>query len=322
MPQAKGANAIIGYQVESTYAADPGTPDLTKLYFVTESLRLNRELLQSNIIQSSRNPTAPSLGKHAVAGQIATELQAYIGYLLKGILGAATYSVPTHTLKVGASVPSFTIEKGFTDITTPKYFKYSGCKVNKASLKVRPEGPQELTLDFIGAKETVGTSTFDATPTDLGLSKFLGFNIAAITEGGVAIAIVTEADIDIENNLDGNVYCINTAAPGVRRSLPEGKVRVSGKLTALFEDDTLYAKAIAGTESALVVTYTLGTGAGTAGNEQLVITVPELVYSPNAPVVSGPAGLLVELPFEAYYGNDAGASTMIMTLKNTQASMA
>lgn len=324
MPQAKGSNSIIGYQEESTYATDPGTPTLIKLYYITENLKLERQNIYSNVIQSNRNPTTPNRGNHNVVGSITTELQAFIGGLLKGTLGSNTPSGAnpyTHTIKVGTSVPSFTIEKGFTDITTPKYFKYSGCKINKMSLKVRPEGAQEVSFDFIGAKETVGGTSFDATLTDLGKQSFQGFHIATITEGGGAIAVVTEADINIENGLDDKVYTINTSAPGVRRSLPEGMVKVSGTLKALFEDDTLYTKATAGTESALVVTYTIGAGSGAAGAEQLSISIPELLYTPNAPVISGPAGLLVELPFEAYYSNDAGASSIIMTLKNTQATI-
>jgi hypothetical protein len=312
----------MGYQTEATFATDPGGPDLTKLYFISESLRLERPNIYSNILQSSRNPSVPNRGNHNVTGSINTTLQAYIGGLLKAALGSlSTAGGPayTHTLKVGTSVPSVLIEKGFTDITTPQYFKYNGCKVNRMSIKVRPENAQEISFDFIGAKETVGAATFDATPTDLTKIEFQGFQIATITEGGSAIAVVTEADINLENNLDGSVYTINTTTPGVRRSLPEGMVKVSGTLKALFEDITLYTKATAGTESALVVTYTIGTGAGSAGNEQLTITVPELLFTPNAPVISGPAGILVELPFEAYYGNDAAASTIHMSLKSPTA---
>lgn len=321
MPQATGANARIGLQVETTYATDPGTPALTNVYFVSESLRLERPNISSELIQGSRNPTAPDRGNHAVSGSIVTDLMAYPGALFKAALGSVSTSAPTHTIKIGSTVPSYTIEKGFTDLTTPEYFKYSGCKVNRMNLAVRPSGPQRLTLDWIGAKETVSATSFDATFTDLGKSVFQGSVISSITEGGSAIAIVTEADITLENNLDDSVYVINVSAPGVRRSLPEGMVKVSGRLQALFEDIALYNKAVAGTESALVVVYTLGTGAGTAGNEKLTITVPELIYSPSAPVISGPRGILVDLPFEAYYANDAAASTLHMELKNTETAL-
>jgi hypothetical protein len=326
MPQAKGANAIIGYQLETAYGADPGTPALTKMYFTPgESLRLSRELLTSNVLQSARNPSVPDRGRYNVAGSISTVLQAYFGTLLKAALGSvSTGSGPpyTHTIKIGSSLPSLVIEKGFPDLTTPQYFKYNGCKVSKFSLKVTDQGEQEVSFDILGAKETVGTSSFDATPDDLGKQAFNGFQIATLNEGGSPIAVVTGADIELDNGIDaGGGYAINVTTPGVRKSLPEGKVKVSGTLRALFEDVSLYTKAINGTESALVITYTIGTGAGSAGNEQLTITIPELIYGTNAPVISGPAGLLVELPFEAYYGDDAEASAMWMELKNTQAAL-
>lgn len=321
MPQAKGSVATIGMQLESTFATDPGAPALIKTYFIRESLRLARENIYSEVLQGNRNPTAPSRGDHDVSGQIVTELGAYPGNLLYAALGSVSTAAPTHTIKVGSSLPSYTIEKGFTNLTTPQYFKYQGCKVSRLNLKVSRKGPQILTLDFIGAKETISGTAFDATHTDLGKSSFFGNHISAITEGGSAIAIVSEADITLDNDLDRDVYTINVATPGVRRDLPEGMVKVSGTVKAIFEDVALYTKAINGTESALVVTYTLGTGAGTAGNEQLVITVPELVYSPNAPIIEGPRGIYVDLPFEAYYANDGAASALHMSLKNTQAAL-
>jgi len=67
--------------------------------------------------------------------------------------------------------------------------------------------------------------------------------------------------------------------------------------------------------------YELGSCAGTAGNESLEIFIPELSYAPNAPAISGPRGVLVELPFVAYYEDAAGASALQVILKNTQATV-
>ena len=49
--------------------------------------------------------------------------------------------------------------------------------------------------------------------------------------------------------------------------------------------------------------------------------IPELLYQPDAPVIAGPQGVLVELPFVAYYDNSTEATTMQMILKNTQATI-
>ena len=321
MAQAIGAKGQIVIQEETTYKTDPVTPDVKKVHFISESLKSSRNFIDSNTITGSREASKPTLGNKDVSGGLNLELQAYMALLLKAALGSVTttgVSPYVHTFKIGSSLPSLLIEKGFTDIS--QYFKYNGCKVNKFGMSVTAEGFQEVSLDFIGAKETTGSSPFDATPTDLGNQSFKGFLIGTIEEGGSAIANIISIDgLSLENNLDGSVYVIGGA--GERASLPESKVKVSGTIKALFENLTLYNKAVNSTESSLKVIYKFGDGLGSAGNESLEIFIPELIYSPNAPVISGPSGILVELPFTAYYENSATATTMQAILKNTQATV-
>lgn len=318
MAQAIGSKAVISIQEETTYKTDPVSPDMAKVNFISENLKLARNMISSNTIQSGRNASKPVLGNINVAGAITTELQAYIGRLFKAAFGsvATTGTAPyTHTFSVGGDLKSYVIEKGFTDLG--QYFKYNGCKCNKMSFGITPEGLHQVAFDFMGAKETVGASAFDTTITDLGKQSFNAFQ-AAILEGGSSIANVTEiSGLSIENNLDGNSYVVG--GNGERASLPEGKVKVSGTLVALFDSLTLYNKAKNSTESSLQITWTFGNGLGTAGNESLDILIPELIYSPNAPEVSGPMGVKVSLPFEAYYENSTEATTIQAILKNSQA---
>lgn len=236
------------------------------------------------------------------------------GTIKKVTTAATTYK---HTLKFGGALPSLFIEKGFSDIS--QYFKYNGCKVSKLSLAATPEGFQKVSFDFSGTKETTGSSAFDSTATDLGKSSFNGFGIGTIEEGGSTIANVTKIDFSIDNALDTSVYVIG--ASGIRSALPEGTVKVSGTVEALFENLTLYTKAVNSTESSVRVVYNLGTGAGTAGNESFEIKVPELIFKQDAPVISGDKGILVSLPFEAYYQNSSEAAVAQIILKNTQPSV-
>lgn len=321
MPQAKGALGQIIIQEETTYGVDPAAPDAHKVHFEDCSIKMSRGQEQSAVIQSNRNPSKSARGNTDVAGPLSTELQAYIALLFKAALGSvATTGVGpyVHTFKVGSSLPSYLIERGFTDLG--QFFKYNGCKVNKLSLSVTPSGFQKISFDFVGAKETISAVSFDATPVDLGKQSFDGFSIGTIEEGGAAIADVVGIDgLSIENGLDTDQYSIGGG--GIRDDLPEGMVRVSGTLKARFTSLTLYNKAIADTESSLKVTYLFGDGLGSAGNESLEFFIPELTYAPNSPVISGPKGVLVDLPFEAYYDNSAEASALQIILKNSQATV-
>lgn len=325
MAQQQGSTTKLVYKAEPYYnQVPPNGTDALILPFVSESIRLSRNLISSRTIRSSRNPLAPVRGNVEVAGDVTFELAHQYGKMLHLALGtytavsgetvgltAGTYR---HTYKVG-TLPSFTVEKQFPDLDTAKYFQYSGCKVNSLKVSVKPEGMIECVASIMGANETIANSAFASSAVDLGHQPFDGFEVV-LTEGGTTLATATSVDFSIENNLDGNAYVID--GTGKRHSIPVGTAKVSGTVTILFENTTTYAKAIANTESSLVVTLTKGTGVGTAGNEKLTFTIGELIFQPHAPVIDGPSGLLVELPFEGYYDNDANTSALMVVLDSTK----
>ena len=388
MAQAKGIKAQIGYMVETTFGVMPASPALKLLYFLSESVSEKMNLITSQVIRDNRNPTLPVRGNRDVSGGFRTELAPQLGTLLYFALGAkqSTSVSPyyEHVLKVG-DLPSFMLEKGFTDL--PRYLLYLGCKMNRLTISCKPEGFQDVNFELLGAYEgqalyydtqtgnftagltvtgaggstglikgdndssdqgfltlinptgdfvaeealtdsstgaavvasTLGYAPIDASYTDPGHTPFDGFQVAVIQEGGSDIACLTAVDLSIENNLDGGNFVLGGG--GIRRSIPEGKVRVSGQITALFESMALYTKALQKTETSLKLTYRNGTGAGTAGNEEMEIYVPELVISKDTPIVEGPQGILYRGPFEAYYNDGADASSIKITIKNAESAL-
>jgi len=321
MTQAKGSSQQTIIQEETTYKTDPAAPDAQLLYVSSNTLKLNRGRETSEILQSGRNPTKSARGDDDISGAIGTELQAYMGLIFKAILGSvATTGVGpyVHTFKVGSSLPSYLIERGFTGIN--QFFKYNGCKASRFSMDVTRKGFQKMSIDFLGAKETVGSASFDATPTDLGKVSFDGLTVTTIEEGGATIADVVSIDgLTFDNDLDGDQFVIG--GNGVREDIPEGMVKVSGTLKARFKDLALYTKATNDTESSLKIIWSLGDTLGSAGNESIEFKLAELVYGVSSPVVSGPKGVDVELPFEAFYDNSSEASALQIILKNAQATI-
>jgi hypothetical protein len=319
MAQASGSRAQIIYDQETTFGVTPASPDARILPFLSEAFGQKRERNNSNVIRGNRNATKGTKGKKDVSGSIDTELNPYMGTLWKHVLGsvATTGSGPyTHTITVGALPVGLTIEKGFTDIG--QYFLYNGCRVSKASLEFNDSGFVPFKMEFMGRKRTIAAASFDATPVDLGHLPWDMFE-ASIEEGGSAIANVRKVTMEIEENLDGENYCIGSQ--GERISIPEGSFLVSGNITALFEDLTLYNKAMNDTESSIRIVLSRGTGAGTAGNERMEFKVCELVYGENDPVVENDKGILVELPYAAFFDNAAEGSSFQVILMNTQATL-
>jgi hypothetical protein len=319
-PQAAGANAQLTYQAESTFGVSP-SPDSIVLPIISESLSQKRNLIRSNVIRSSRNPVKPKQGNKDVSGSIVTELNPFMGILLHHLMGANTTTGANpyvHTMKIGALPPSLLFEKAFLDLTTPEYFLANGCRINKASFEFSPEGPLPVTFDVIGKKMTPGTVAFDAAPTDYG---HLGWDMSEIVllEGGSSFAIGSSLKLDVTNDCDEGMFVIGGS--GERRAIPAGATLIEGSLTALFEDMTLLTKANAFTESSITATLTRGTGAGSAGNEYLQFLLQELIYGEATPLIAGPKGVLVQLPFSAYYRAGAAVSALQLILKNTQATI-
>jgi hypothetical protein len=285
--------------------------------FKSESMRLSRNLNSSATIRNSRNPSKPARGSYEVGGDLSFEAHPFIQRLLHYALGSVVSTNNStyyeHVFKIG-SLPSFVYEKGFTDLD--KYFVYNGCKIGSLKMSGKADGFIDGSISIMGAKETIKTVSFDDNGIDDAFTPFDAYE-AVISESVTPLGTVTEWDFNIDNSLDGGSYVID--GTGERYSLPARRAKVTGKITCLFEDTTMYDKAIANTETALNIVLTKGTGAGTAGNEKLSIYFDELILKPSSPVIGGDQGVVVDFDFEAYYENDADASAARMVLLNTQA---
>jgi hypothetical protein len=214
----------------------------------------------------------------------------------------------TYIFKVPALCPSFTLETQFTDLATAKYQRFVGCKVNSWGMSFDGDDELVANLDIVGASASMETSPFDATPTAPTFAQLEKFQ-ATLKEGGGAIAIVTELNFNINFNKQTDRYVVGGS--GVRPRIPDSRLAIDGVIKTFFDNDTLLAKAIAGTESSLTITITA------SANSEIEIEFPELQYEKHFVKVPHPQGLEVELPFKAFYENDADATSVLVTLINT-----
>lgn len=312
MAWAKGTSGRILIDSETTYKSDPASPDGKILPFVRESLVSKRNLIDSVTITGDRNKKRPGQGNVDVSGDIEIELsETPYATLMRHLLGSnATTGASdpyTHTIKIGALPVGLVIENGFTDIA--QYFKYNGCRVAGATFRFPKEGLCTATFRIMGAKETVGTSSYDATPTSMIHTPFSAFE-ATILEGGSSIATVTDVEFSIDNDLDADGFTLGGA--GERKYLPEGFAICTGTLTALFEDVALYTKAKNLTETSLKITVSHGTTPA----RSVEFLIPELVYEQNAPAIEGPKGVTIKLPFRSYYDNSTEATSLQVIIMN------
>ncbi len=224
-----------------------------------------------------------------------------------------------YTYKAGGNIPSYILEKGITDIATPKYFKYTGVKCGKFSFSVGASGVVSLSTDWMGAQEAINAASFD-TGTAIDNSK-ISFNAAHIASGdlkigGVASSIIKKVDIALDNQLDGDSFCVGSG--GVRCGIAAQTYQITGSISAVFEDTALIELALAQTTTSLELYFKRGTGAGTTNNEYCQIVIPELKFSHKTPDIPGPAGLMVDLSFTGEYTANADATAMKVVIGTPQ----
>ena len=311
--QARGRNAQLLMDFESTFGQDPTTPAAIKMPIISSQLRSSQTLTEDRIIRSRRDQAMPSRGNVDVSGGIVIPVDILnIGYWLKAMFGnpvttGGDLEPYSHEFKPGAIQPSLVFEQGFTDILS--FAKFNGCKIGSFSLTFGGDGELTANVDVMGAKETIGETSYDSTPTELSIIKFNNFQ-ASVQEGGSDIATLTEAELQIDFALDGDQYAIGSQ--GTRLDIPEGTIQISGRIKGFFENTLLLNKAINGTTSSLKFSLTSGTNV-------LSFLLPEIVYERQSPGIEGPQGVQIELPYRAYYDTAVEGASLIATLTNDQA---
>lgn len=325
MAQARGIATKLTMWDESTYGVTPVTPAGENVYFRTCNVKGAIARAVDETLSGKRGMPPSIMTNRDINGQLVTTFapQSCIKFL-KHLIGAPTITpgtgMATFLFSLANALPvSFGLEQDFgSAIATPgRYLVNKGCRLSKGSFKFAPQGFIDATYDVRGATfDMSGTTPADASPDDFGHTGFSMFT-ASITEGGSPIATVTDVTLDIDNDLDDSLFVIGGG--GVRGALPEGFMKIGGQLTALFHDASLLTKGLNNTETSLAIVLQNGTGAGTAGNEKVTFSIPNMFYDFQSPEIPGPKGLKTMLNFTGHRAGTAeqAASIEVLTVRTT-----
>lgn len=261
MAQASGSAGRITIQPETTWGVAPITPNTIELSSSAygESLRSSSEEIVSNAINKYGAVLATRRGQITVEGSVPFELPVNNSdIVLYGVMGSyvqedvviGLVTKKKKTFKRGSTLPSFLIEKGFTDIG--QYFKYLGCKFNGLQLAVEPNGLVSGSFDVMGLQAEVASVSFDDTPIQYNHNPYIGID-GEVLEGGVG-AKYTAFNLNITNGItDPRIIGSAYAA-----SLTKGSVECTGDLTIMFEDLVMYNKWLADAQTDIRLTFTIG----------------------------------------------------------------
>lgn len=299
MAFAQGARSQLTYILENTFNTTPGSPAMVKLPINTHSVSLQKEAVESNEIRPDRQVAVFRHGNKSVSGDISVEFRP-LDYdeLLEGALFGDFDS--QNELRLGTTFKSFTLEDGALDIA--QYRVFTGCAVNSLSMNLVPNAMVEATFGIVGAgADTVSGSSIDASPTEPQSDDPFDTFSGTITEGGSSIAIISALDFTIENSLNPAFVIGSATAP----QMEYGRGRVTGNVTAYFQDAVLLNKFINETETSIQFTL--------SGDTSYTFDFPKVKYSGGDIPLDNEQSRFVTLPFVGLYeaDNDYGTSLKI-----------
>ncbi|MDF2367496.1 phage tail tube protein, partial [Sneathiella sp.] len=204
----------------------------------------------------------------------------------------------SNVLKAGASQPSFTFERAFSDIS--QYQLLTGCVLDRLRLSVRPDRLITGTFGVIGKSSAMNSSPLDASPTAAAANDPMDSFSGSLDEGGSSIGIVVGLELNIDNNLE-QAFVIGADEAS---SLLAGQSRITGEITTYFEDASLLNKFAARTESSLTLTCS---GAGGS----LEFELPRIVYTGAENPALGAGPITLSLPFTALYDESESTNLTI-----------
>lgn len=293
MPFAQGSRSSLSYQVETTFGVAPVTPTLVDLPFVSHTLNLTKERVQSGDILQDRMVRHDRHGNRSAAGDIVVELRkgVYDDFLASAFMN--TWS--TNVIKPGITPSYMHIEDSLNDISQHRLF--TGMAVSQAAFTIRPNEMVTTTFSMVGKDMTVSGTSFDATKTAAALnapfdaysgSLDIGNNGGALS----AIATITSIEFSINNSLAPTFVVGSASTP----QLEYGMAMVEGTITAYVEDLTLINRFLNETETALEVAVDDPTAAST-----YTFLFPRVKFNGADIPVDGPTSRIINIPFVSIY---------------------
>ncbi len=235
------------------------------------------------------------------AGDIESDvMNKSFGLLFQHMLGQDTVTGSsankTHTCvldSVAQQGKFMTVQIGRADVAgTPEPFTYRGGKITKWDLSCALD--QILKLKTSWSFAQVATNTALAAPSWPSAQEPFIFAEGAVTVGGSSkfaksFRLSGDPKMVTDRRGIGNV---------MKEPLAGDFTEITGSLGCEFEDLTDWAAAIAGTQQALVITFTLATVIPTTVVPySLTITCPKVLFTEAKPTVGGAGLIPLELPF-------------------------
>lgn len=299
------------------------------LEFVEESLEYQIERVESPGLRANNRVLrtdryAP--GQKRVEGSITLEPATKgFGLVLKHALGTANISTPSgatnarlHAYTLGDIYgTSLTVQVGRPDTSgTVQPFTYLGCRADTLSFTSSVDELLVAELGLVGqdqvTSESLATATYPTTGSAASYEQFY-WTQGTISLGGSSVAVVTDFEMEINNNLKSDRYFLGAAT--MSEPILAGMTEITGTVTVEFLNLTAMNRFVNNTQAAINAKWTAATAIESTTYPYLEIDIPKARFDgPANPQVGGPDVLTQELPFKVIYdGTNGPISVNYMT---------
>ena len=308
------ADVGVGLDVACSFAIE-GTPKTrqapdTSVYILQESLRRNQEFIRNPGLGGGRQiQRSKKLGAYNPGGDVSMVCgTAEAANLFRWILGgnpSATGSDPYTRVFAGlGALPSITFQKVVPFGSGNGIFDFVGSYCSQAVFD--QQAGEYLNVRTSMLAYDVVTDQSAATFAPPSNEQLLRFQDVAVSVRGTTECF-DSFDLTINNGITGLTK--SCAADAGRPSIRQDGMRpVTGTLRSDFENMDRYNDMVAGTEGALVFTYT--------GENSSSLTISlNVFFTGETPEVSGPGAVKQGVPFEVLHAT-SDATAITVTLVN------
>jgi len=281
-----GYGAYTNYGYETTYGTVTTFPRVFGIgQKITHTRRNNMERLYG---LGSRNATANVAKKYE--GTATIEFVLSNGGFWRGVLGSVSYVAPSNTYVESNVIPSFSVASGTELGTLDEVTALIGCKVGSMTLTASQGEVIKVRLECPYKTESMATATFAGQVPETYAPFSFQNGLVEWTSAGGPVGTVQSFELTVSNDLEGlwglgsrykNIDVEKRREYNIRmtvafRDTSEFMTKFFGKAMNVASTDLATLNPAA--QATIVLTLTQGTGAGTAGNEKMVITLANIYF--------------------------------------------
>lgn len=321
MTAGQGIGSFLGVGLETVYGTEVAR---TKFVAIKrEGLKLQQAIKTRDCLQAQASPVGWWPGGKKVVGPTEHNLlfEGYEG-LLKHLFGSASSvqqgatSAYKHTFTLNNNKPVGLSVELCKDV---KSSVFHGGKIPGGRFAGTEFDCVQLGLDWLCEDETTPMPT-KSTPTFPADLPIIPKGTATVLKLGGASVSVKNWGLNINDPLTDDRYAIGSSRV-FKEPVRSGFRGVPGFMEMEFENDTEYAKYVAGTESSFEVSYVADQIAATGYYYTFNLKGTRIVFTGDTPPVEGPGVIPLKLNFIALYDVGGSKDAVILELTNTTVSV-